>query len=178
MSAPATPRPASGWWWPAVAASAARPRLHLARQGKKVTVVEMLPEAALDFNFINRGMLLELLAEAGVEVRTGAKVVEIRADGVTVEEGPGSATGFASGADAVGADAGAAGGVGSNAAPTRVRTSIPADTVVLAMGMTPRSTVVDELRNAAPRVFVVGDCAQPRHIIDAVREGFHSVVEL
>ncbi len=70
--------------------------LHLARQGKKVVVVEMLPEAALDFNFINRGMLLDLLSEAGVEVRTGMKVVEIRGDGVTVEPtgaGPGSAPG-------------------------------------------------------------------------------------
>jgi len=125
--------------------------------------VEMLPEAALDFNFINRGMLLELLAEAGVEVRTGVKVVEIRADGVTVEEVPGQAAGEAPGA-------------ASGAAAARM--SIPADTVVLAMGMTPRDTVVDELRNAAPRVFVVGDCATPRHIIDAVLEGFHSVVEL
>ena len=39
--------------------------LHLARQGKKVTVVEMLPEAACDFNFINRGMLLELHGRGG-----------------------------------------------------------------------------------------------------------------
>ncbi len=138
--------------------------LHLARQGKQVTVVEMLPEAALDFNFINRGMLLELLAEAGAEVRTGAKVVEIRADGVTVQEMPEAGSGAAPGAAA-----GAAGGI---------RMDIPADTVVLALGMTPRSIVVDELRNAAPRVFVVGDCVRPRHIIDAVHEGFHSVAEL
>ncbi len=44
--------------------------------------------------------------------------------------------------------------------------------------MSPRSIVVDELRGAAPRVFVVGDCATPRHIIDAVREGFYSVVDV
>ena len=81
--------------------------LHLARQGKKVTVVEMLAEAACDFNFINRGMLLELMAEAGVEVRTGLKVVEIRADGVTTVDGAGG------------------------------RGDITADTVVLALGMAP-----------------------------------------
>jgi NADPH-dependent 2,4-dienoyl-CoA reductase/sulfur reductase-like enzyme len=134
--------------------------LHLARQGKKVVVVEMLPEAALDFNFINRGMLLDLLSEAGVEVRTGMKVVEIRGDGVTVEPtgaGPGSAP-------------------GSPAAGARV--DIPADTVVLALGMTPRTVMVEALRAAAPRVSVVGDCAAPRFIIDAVREGFHAVAEL
>lgn len=135
--------------------------LHLARRGKKVTVVEMLPEAACDFNFINRGMLLELLAEAGVEIRTGLRVVEIRADGVTVEQTAPAGTGD-----------GAAAGAGG------ARSDIPADTVVLALGMTPRSTLVEELRPAAPRVFVAGDCVRPRHIIDAVHEGFYSVVEL
>ncbi|MFH1834254.1 MAG: FAD-dependent oxidoreductase, partial [bacterium] len=49
--------------------------LHLARKGKKVVVVEMLDEPALDFNFINRGMLVELVAEAGVDLLTGTTVV-------------------------------------------------------------------------------------------------------
>jgi 2-enoate reductase len=122
--------------------------LHLARLGKKVTVVEMLAEAACDFNFINRGMLLEMMAEAGVELRTGLTVVEIRADGVTTVDGAGG------------------------------RGDITADTVVLALGMAPRSVLVEELKPAAPRVFVVGDCVRPRHILDAVHEGFYSVVEL
>ncbi len=122
--------------------------LHLARQGRKVTVVEMLPEAARDFNFINRGMLLEVMAKAGVELRTGLKVVEIRPTGVVAEDGGGECS------------------------------DISADTVVLALGMTPRSRLVEQLRHAAPRVFVAGDCVTPRHIIDAVHEGFYSVVEL
>ncbi len=122
--------------------------LHLARKGKKVVVVEMLDEAALDFNFINRGMLLDLVAEAGVEVRTGATVVAVCDSGVTV-------------ADAAGA-----------------RSEIEGDTVVLALGMTPRRAAVEALKAAAPRVTVVGDCLKPRLIIDAVREGFHAVAEL
>jgi NADPH-dependent 2,4-dienoyl-CoA reductase/sulfur reductase-like enzyme len=162
--------------------------LHLARQGKKVVVVEMLTEAALDFNFINRGMLLELLAEAGVEVRTRTKIVEIRADGVVAEEAPvGEAAGDAAasgattdeaalGAAALGADA--SGGATRRAASGGHRAHIPADTVVLALGMAPRTVLVEELRRAAPRAVVVGDCVAPRHIIDAVREGFHAVAEL
>ena len=141
--------------------------LHLAQQGKKVTVVEMLPEAALDFNFINRGMLLELLAGAGVDVRTGWKVVEVRSDGVTVEEsGLGGGPGVA------------AGGCSAAGRLAPAWSQIPADTVVLALGMVARSALVEELMPAAPRVFVVGDCVKPRHIIDAVHEGFYSVVEL
>ena len=132
--------------------------LYLARQGKKVTVVEMLPEAALDFNFINRGMLLEMLAGAGVEIRTSSRVVQIRTDGVRVE--------------------GVAGEPARESGAAPAWSEIPADTVVLALGMVSRGTLVDELRPSAPRVFVVGDCVKPRHIIDAVHEGFYSVVEL
>jgi 2,4-dienoyl-CoA reductase-like NADH-dependent reductase (Old Yellow Enzyme family)/NADPH-dependent 2,4-dienoyl-CoA reductase/sulfur reductase-like enzyme len=142
--------------------------LQLARLGREVTVVEMLPEAALDFNFINRSLLLEMLAEAGVQVLTGRKVVGIAPDGVVAEEVA------AQGVSAPAAEDGRTGatrpGVGS--------THIPADTVVLAVGMTPRTLTVEALRTAAPRVFVVGDCVKPRHLIDAVHEGFYSVVEM
>ena len=122
--------------------------LHLARKGKQVVVVEMLDEAGLDFNFINRGMLLELLAEAGVEVRTGATVVAVSDAGVTVSDREGR------------------------------RHDLECDTVVLALGMTPRRAAVEALRTAAPRVTVVGDCLKPRLIIDAVREGFHAAAEI
>jgi 2,4-dienoyl-CoA reductase-like NADH-dependent reductase (Old Yellow Enzyme family)/thioredoxin reductase len=122
--------------------------LHLARQGKKVVVAEMLDEPALDFNFINRGMLLDLLAEAGVEIHTGARVVAMSDRVLTVQD------------------------------PNGVRSELTGDTVVLALGMTPRSAMVDALLGTAPAVLAVGDCVKPRLIIDAVREGFHAVAEL
>ncbi len=122
--------------------------LHLARLGKSVLVVEMLDEAALDFNFINRGMLLDLLSQEGVEIRTGARVVAVSDAGITVRDSSGG------------------------------NTEIAADTVVLALGMAPRFDVVDALRDTAPYVAVVGDCVKPRLIIDAVREGFHAVADL
>lgn len=122
--------------------------LHLARKGKKVTVVEMLDEAALDFNFINRGMLLDFLAEEGVELRTGTRVAAVSETGVTV--------------------------VNSSGAEVELR----ADTVVSALGMTPRAALADSFAGTAPLVVAVGDCVKPRLIIDAVREGFHAVAEL
>ncbi|MCL5735912.1 MAG: NAD(P)/FAD-dependent oxidoreductase [Actinobacteria bacterium] len=122
--------------------------LHLAKGGKKVVIAEMLDEAALDFNFINRGMLLDLLRDAGVDIRTGAKVVAFSSTGITVEDA------------ALG------------------RTDIAADTVVLALGMTPRSDTVESLAGTAPIVVAVGDCVKPRLVIDAVREGFHAAAEL
>ena len=47
---------------------------HLAEKGKRVTVVEMLPQAAADLFMANRAMLLEQLGQAGVELLTSATV--------------------------------------------------------------------------------------------------------
>ena len=55
----------------------------LAEQGKKVTVVDMLPVIAQDMEFVRRGMLLDRFAEYPVEVKMNTKIKEIVAGGVT-----------------------------------------------------------------------------------------------
>ncbi len=55
--------------------------LHLAQNGKDVTIVEMLDDVAQDSNIMHRrGLILEL--EKWVKLRTGLKCVEITAEGV------------------------------------------------------------------------------------------------
>ena len=56
----------------------------------------------------------------------------------------------------------------------------PADTIVLAMGMTARKDKVDELRTLLPQteVAVIGDCYQPRNLFAAIHDGFNTVVEV
>jgi 2,4-dienoyl-CoA reductase-like NADH-dependent reductase (Old Yellow Enzyme family) len=46
--------------------------LELAQQGKQVTILEMLPQAAGDVNMVNRGTLLRLLTEWGVKIRVNS----------------------------------------------------------------------------------------------------------
>ena len=46
-----------------------------------------------------------------------------------------------------------------------------ADIMVLALGMESNSELVEELKNEVKEVYVVGDCAKPRKIRDAVHEG-------
>jgi pyruvate/2-oxoglutarate dehydrogenase complex dihydrolipoamide dehydrogenase (E3) component len=58
--------------------------LFLAQQGKQVTIVEMLDELCPDFNACNRALLLELLGENDVDIKTGTRVVEVRDGSVTV----------------------------------------------------------------------------------------------
>lgn len=62
--------------------------LHLARQGKKVTIIEMLDMVAGDMYLMNRTHMLKLLDESGVGIITGAAVCEITDRGaVTVRGG-------------------------------------------------------------------------------------------
>lgn len=59
--------------------------IHLAQEGKKVTVVEMRDELAPDANVRHRPLLLSEINKL-VEVRTGLKGLEITAEGVICED--------------------------------------------------------------------------------------------
>ena len=122
--------------------------LYLSHQGKKVVVVEMLDEPALDYNFANRSLLLELLASHNVDIRTGCKLEAVKAGRVVVS-GPGGK-----------------------------ESEIVTDAVVHSLGMAPRTAIVDQLKGLALDVHVIGDCRSPRLIIDAVHEGFHAAIEM
>jgi len=129
-------------------ASGCEAALFLAEQGKHVTIAEMQGELAPDFNACNRALLLELLGEKAVDVRTQTRVVEVR-DGSVMVVGPGGAS-----------------------------HEIQGDTLVMALGMTPRTEVVDRLKSLAEEVRVVGDAMRPRIIYDAVHEGFEAAMEI
>ena len=60
--------------------------LYLAQQGKKVTIVEMLPEVCSDV-VMAKGKLTVGLADTGVEVLSNTKVTGINGDGVTATVG-------------------------------------------------------------------------------------------
>ncbi len=126
--------------------------LELARQGKKVTILEMMgPDAiAKDAAMISRYALLHLLAETGVEVITDTTMEGITDSGVEAID------------------------------RSFQRREYPADTVVLATGMKARKEKVSELRRLIPEteVYVVGDCAEPRNLAAAVHDGFNAAVDL
>ncbi len=113
--------------------------------GKKVTVVEMLPECGKDVMFINKITLFQKLAENKVDMKTGSKVVSIGKDFVTIEKEDGS------------------------------REDIKADTVVAAFGMRSVRDVAEKIRDKYPmKTRIVGDSMKLGKIGDAVREGFYA----
>lgn len=117
--------------------------------GRKVTVVEMLPECGKDVFFINKITLMNRLAENGVELRCGCKVVEIDEAGLTVEKGDGSCE------------------------------HIAADSVVDAFGMRPDPTLANAIdARYHDKCRVVGDVRKLGKIGDAIRDGFYAASSL
>ena len=120
-----------------------------AEMGKKVTVVEMLPQCGKDVFFINQITLFRRLKEAGVELLTESKVVAMDAGGLVVE--------------------------GKDGAQKR----IAADTIIAAFGMRQDLNVINKIKEKYHiKTRVVGDSARIGKIGEAVREGFYAATSL
>jgi 2,4-dienoyl-CoA reductase-like NADH-dependent reductase (Old Yellow Enzyme family)/thioredoxin reductase len=115
--------------------------VHLASRGKKVTVIEMLPHAAVDLENRSRQALLQLLKEREVPILTNRKITAIEKDGVILT-GPGQG-----------------------------QMHQPADSVILALGLKPNQELLQPLKEAFKELYVIGDCQEPRKIYQAVHEG-------
>ncbi|MBA7542895.1 NADH oxidase [subsurface metagenome] len=127
--------------------------LHLAEQGKKVTIVEALPAVASDMEPVSMISLIRpdgLFAKRGINIMVNRPLVEVR-DGEIVTTD----------------DSGA-------------RVPIKADTVILAVGrkeVIPED-VVSEAKRIGKRIFVVGDAKTVRKGYHAVHEGFAAALDI
>ncbi|MDR3309936.1 MAG: NAD(P)/FAD-dependent oxidoreductase [Oscillospiraceae bacterium] len=54
----------------------------------------------------------------------------------------------------------------------------PADTVICAVGQSPRSAAAQSLYDVAPEFHMIGDCVSPRNIREAVRQGYFAALDL
>lgn len=116
--------------------------LYLAKQGKKVTIVEMLNELALNVEPITRfDLLTVLLPKAGVQSMTKSSIAEISSKGVTVLDSQGK------------------------------KSLVEGDSVVIALGAKSVETLEEKVKDIVSEVYVIGDSKKPRQIIDAIYEG-------
>jgi 2-enoate reductase len=116
--------------------------LDLVGTGKKVTIIEMLPELALGMNVVSRISLLGKLAKAGVIMKTGHVIQEFRHDGVLATDARGDQPFFA------------------------------ADAIILAMGMKSDNTLAKQLRTSVEELHEIGDCINPAKVAEAIQTGF------
>ena len=116
--------------------------LELAQEGKKVTLIEMRKDIAMDANFYTSMCLKDMFKQFGVTVLTEHTVQEITKDAVICKN------------------------------PAGEIVNIPAECIVSAFGMKAEKDLADELEKKYYDVRVIGDCQHPGRIGDAVRAGF------
>ena len=119
--------------------------LWLAKQGRKTTIVEMLPEPLITppplFN-ANKIMLLDLLALNRVKIEVDTTVQEIADDGIV-------------------------------AVDRHLKESLTrADTVVLAVGLESDDLLYKLLIGKVANLYALGDCQEPRRIMGAIWDGY------
>lgn len=121
--------------------------LYLARQGKNVTIVEILDEIMRDSFWVNNMDMQRRFAgleeeQLAVEVFLNTKPVEVVDGGIVVDKE----------------------GKISN---------LEADVVIIAVGMKPRENwLASTLEGKAREVYSIGDCVKAGHVKDAVWGGF------
>ncbi len=121
---------------------------HLAGQGREVTVVEMLDEVGIDMERWTRMALMDELSQGKVKIITGAIIEKITDQGVTAVNKSGSPF------------------------------TIEGDTVVLACGVRPVSSLEEELTGKIDEVYIIGDARSPGRIMDAIADGYAIACEI
>lgn len=114
---------------------------YLAAKGKRVTVLRRGAEMAVDVGPSQRAPLLERLEKAGVKMMPGVKYDEITRKGLVITNKAGQ------------------------------KELIRADTVVIAAGSRSNNGLAEALKGKVPAIYAIGDCQEPRKIVNAVEEG-------
>ena len=116
--------------------------LFLALNSKRVIIVDMLPEIAMDIPALDKGAFMTSLRNNNVEILTSLKISEITDNGIV----------------AVGKD--------------KTTRTVNADNVVIALGLKSNAKLHEELKNKVPELYAIGDCVEPRKIGNAIQEGY------
>ena len=117
--------------------------VHLAEQGKKVTIIEMKERILAEpMPFNNLLALSSMVAENGINILTSTKLVEIKDNEVIVEKVDGAIE------------------------------SVACDSVIIALGFRSQENIKAELEGKVKDIRVIGDALAPRKVKHAVNEGF------
>ena len=122
--------------------------VHLAKEGKKVKLVEMRRELCVDANIRQRPILLEQIAKERVETYTGWRGISCSPEGVLCENEKGE------------------------------RTLIEGKTIISALGQRPRKQTAEAFAHCAPYVAAIGDCVKAATITEAIYQGYHSGLDI
>ncbi len=122
--------------------------LHLSMEGKNVNLIEMNDTLAPDANIRHRPLLLEEIETSGIKVYKNHRGIRITEDGVICETQTGE------------------------------KVLIAGKTIICALGQKPRRDMVELLKDAAPVVMTIGDCAKVSNITTAIYQGHHAGMDV
>lgn len=114
----------------------------LAERGRKVTLIEILPELPTENEKPYADLLVNELQGKGVAILTGVKEERITDEGVEITDKSGKTQ------------------------------KLEADTIVIATGSRPNKELLKMLEKKFPAIYLAGDCVEPRKIIEAITEGY------
>lgn len=125
--------------------------LYLAQRGKSVTLIDMVPSAEIagDLHPVSRTALVDMLEREHVHIKAETKLEAVTPKGVIVRCGDGT------------------------------RHEINCQSVVLALGVAPRTEAASLFADVADEVHVIGDCRrQSGNLRQAVTDGFNAAIEI
>ncbi|MBE0480661.1 MAG: FAD-dependent oxidoreductase [Dehalococcoidia bacterium] len=125
---------------------------YLADIGKDVTVMRRSRFMADKLNPDMRMLLIDRLVQKGVRLVPGVQYMQATDSDIRVHVRGGITSMAEIACDAM--------------------KNFPADTFVLATGSTPNNELADALKKQKVEVHSIGDCVQPRRILEAVKEGW------
>ncbi|MFC2008901.1 FAD-dependent oxidoreductase [Chloroflexota bacterium] len=120
----------------------------LADQGKKTTVVEILPKLASDLFYAYGDLLVKTLEESGVDTFVGVREETITQEGVSIVTKEGK------------------------------RILVPADSIVIATGSVSNKALFESIKGTVDEIYQIGDCVDVRRIQEATSEGAEAALRV
>jgi len=120
----------------------------LSKKCEDITIIEALPQLALDSEPSTRTALLDRLVTVGINVILKSPVIELDSNTVYFLDDEDN------------------------------RQNLETDSVILATGALSEQELVHNLKGKVANVYSVGDCVAPRLLMDAIHEGFNAGMKI
>jgi 2,4-dienoyl-CoA reductase (NADPH2) len=114
----------------------------LLKRGRKVTIVETADAIGEGVLDFRFGLMMEWFQHKDITIITGVKKMEITDQGLTITTKQGD------------------------------KQTVEADTIVPTAPLKPNTGLVKSLKGKVPKVYAIGDCKEPRMIVDAIADGW------
>jgi 2,4-dienoyl-CoA reductase (NADPH2) len=114
----------------------------LVKRGRKVTIVEKSNTVGKDVIDFRLGLLMDWFAKKGVTIITGVKSIKITDQGVAITTRKGK------------------------------KETLEADTIVPTAPLDKNTALFKSLKGKVREVYAIGDCKEPRLIVDAIADGW------